>query len=63
MGMRIQSPGNHCLEYQDREMIGKCNIRVAATRVCRPNVGIDCAAFRAPATDRVTGIITTLSAK
>ncbi len=41
MGMRIQSPGNHCLEYQDREMIGKCNIRVAVTRVRRPNAGTD----------------------
>ena len=63
MGMRIQSPGNHSLEYQDREMIGKCNIRVAATRVCRPIVGIDCDAFRPPATDIVIGIIKTLRPK
>ncbi len=63
MGMRIQSPGNHCLEYQDKEMIGKCNIRVAATRVCRPIVGSDCAAFKAPAIDMVSGIIETLSPK
>ncbi len=63
MGIRIQSPGNHCLEYQDRAMIGKCNIRVAATRVCIPNVGIDCAAFRAPATDMVIGMIKTLNPK
>ena len=63
MGMRIQSPGNHSLEYQDREMIGKCNIRVAATRVCRPIVGIDRAAFRPPATDMVIGIIKTLRPK
>jgi hypothetical protein len=61
--MRIHSPGNHCLEYRDREMIGKCNTRVVATRVWRPMVGVDCAAFRAPATDMVIGIIKTLSPK
>ena len=63
MGMRIQSPGNHCREYQAREMIGKCKIRVAATSVFRPIVGIDCADCRAPATDMVIGKITTLSPK
>ena len=63
MGIRIQSPGNHCLEYQDREIIGKSNIRVSATRVCRPIVDIDWAAFRAPATDMVTGKIKTLRPK
>ena len=44
-------------------MIGKCNARVAATRVWRPMVGVDCAAFRASATDMVIGIIKTLSPK
>jgi hypothetical protein len=63
MGMRIQSPGNHCLEYQDREIIGKCKIPVTATRVCIKIVGIDCAAFRVPATDMVIGIINTLNPK
>ena len=63
MGIRIQSPGNHCREYQDREMIGKCNMRVAKTRVFRPIVGIDCADCSAPAADMVIGKITTLSPK
>ena len=63
MGMYIHSPGNHCLEYRDREMIGKCNTRVAATRVWRPMVAVDCAAFRALATNMVIGIIKTLSPK
>ena len=63
MGMRIQSPGNHCLEYQDREIIGKCNMRVAATSVCIKSVGIDCAAFRVSATDMVIGMINTLNPK
>ena len=63
MGTRIQPPGNHCLEYQDSEIIGKCNTRVAATRVCIALVGVDCAAFRAPATDMVIGIINTLNPK
>ena len=63
MGIRIQFPGNHCLEYQDKEMIGKCRMRVKATSAFSPIVDADCAAFKLPATDMVTGIITTLSPK
>ena len=32
MGMYIQFPGNHCLEYKDREIIGKYKTRVAQIR-------------------------------
>jgi hypothetical protein len=32
MGIYIQSPGNHCLEYSDREIIGKYKTRVAQMR-------------------------------
>ena len=32
MGMYIQSPGNHCLEYNEREIIGKNNTRVVQIR-------------------------------
>ena len=32
MGMNIQFPGNHCLEYKEREMMGKYNTRVNQTR-------------------------------
>ena len=63
MGRCIQFPGNHCLEYQDKEMIGKCSMRVTATSVFSPIVDADCAAFKAPATDMVSGIIMTLSPK
>jgi hypothetical protein len=63
MGRWIQFPGNHCLEYQDKEIIGKCSIRVTATSVFSPMVDVDCAAFKVPATDMVIGIITTLSPK
>ena len=38
-------------------------MRVAATSVCIKIVGVDCAAFKAPATDMVIGIIKTLSPK
>lgn len=63
MGTRIQSPGNQCLEYQESEMIGKCNIRVAATSVSITNVGPDCAVFIAFAAKLVTGTIKTLRPK
>ena len=55
--------GNHCLEYQDKEIIGKCSMRVTATSAFSPMVDVDCAAFKVPATDMVIGIITTLSPK
>jgi hypothetical protein len=63
MGMWIQFPGNHCLEYKDKEIIGKCSMRVTATSAFSPIVDVDCAAFKVPATDMVMGIIKILSPK
>ncbi len=39
IGTYIQLPGNHSLEYKDREMIGKYTILVAATSIRSPVVG------------------------
>ncbi|MGD1974292.1 MAG: hypothetical protein PVG73_09505 [Desulfobacterales bacterium] len=63
MGRPIQFPGNHCLEYQDKEIIGKCSMRVTVTSAFSPMVDVVCAAFKLPATDMVIGRITTLSPK
>ena len=63
MGMRIQSPGNQCLGYQESEMIGKFSMRVTATSVWITNVGPDCAVFIAFAAKLVSGTIKTLSPK
>ncbi len=63
MGMHIQPPGNHCLEYQDSVIIGKCNIRVTATSVRISNDGPDWAEFMVLATDMVSGTIKTLIPK
>ena len=63
MGMYIQLPGNHDLEYKDREIIGKCSIRVAPTSILIACDGVDCAALMVVARDIVIGTIKTLSPK
>jgi hypothetical protein len=63
MGTYIQFPGNHCLEYQDREMIGKYKILVATTSIRNPNVGSADTGFKAVATDMEVATINTLDPK
>jgi len=63
MGTYIQFPGNHCLEYRDREMIGKCKILVATTSILNPNVGSAVTGFKAVATDPAAATIKTLDPK
>ena len=59
MGTYIQFPGNHCLEYKDREMTGKCKILVAITSIRTPNVGVAGTGFIADATDMEVATIKT----
>lgn len=63
IGRYIHSPGNHCLEYQAKDMIGKCKMRVAATSSLKPNVACAGTGFRADAADIETAIIETLAVK
>ena len=63
MGTYIQFPGNHCLEYQDREMIGKCKILVAKTSSRNPKVGSAGTGFTAVTTDMEVATIKTLAPK
>ena len=63
MGRYIQFPGNHCLEYTDREMIGKCKILVATTSIRNPSVGSAVAGFKAVATEPAAATIITLDPK
>jgi hypothetical protein len=63
IGTYIQLPGNHCLEYSDREMIGKCKILVIPTSIRNPNVGSAGTGFIAVATHMEVATITTLDPK
>jgi hypothetical protein len=63
LGKYIKSPGNHCREYQDSDMIGKCSIRVTATRVRTANEDPDGSVLPVVASDMVIGIIIMLAAK
>jgi hypothetical protein len=63
MGTYIQFPGNHCLGYQDREMIGKYKILVAKTSIRNPKVGSAGTGFAAVTTDMEVATIKTLAPK
>jgi len=63
MGTYIQLPGNHCLEYQDRETIGKCKILVAATSMRNPKVGSAGTELTAVKTDTEVATINILDPK
>ena len=63
MGTYIQFPGNHCLEYQDRETIGKCKILVAATSIRTPKVGAAGTVLAPVKTDIEIATINTLEPK
>lgn len=63
MGTYIQFPGNHCLEYQDSETIGKCKILVATTSIRTPQVGAAGTVSAAVITDMEVATINTLEPK
>ena len=63
MGTYIQFPGNHCLGYQDREMIGKYKILVAKTSIRNPKVGSAGTGFAPVTTDMEVATIKTLAPK
>jgi len=63
MGTYIQFPGNHCLEYQDRETIGKRKTLVAATSMRNPKVGSAGTELTAAKTDTEVATINILDPK
>lgn len=62
-GTYIKFPGNHCLEYSEREIIGKCKIRVVITSTRIIGVGSGCTGLTAAATDIETATTRMLSPK
>jgi len=63
MGMYTHPPGNQCLEYQEWEIIGKCNIRVATTNVLNADEGSGCSTLKELLIVNVAGTIKPLKAK
>jgi hypothetical protein len=63
MGTYIQFPGNHCLEYRDREMTGKYIILVASTSIRSPIVGSAGTGLIAVANDMEAATIKILNPK
>ena len=61
--MYIHAPGNHDLEYNEREIIGKCSIRVTPTKILITSEGAGCGTLMLLAKYMVIGTISALIPK